>query len=225
VIAGQRLGTAEIEPSVYAADFVRLGEQLEALMDAGARMFHYDIGDGQFVEPITHGPIVLESIAPLIHARQGIIDCHLMTVEPERHFAQIAKAGGHSVTFHLEACDEPRRAVTLARRFGLGAGLALKPETPVDDAVAAAEAVDFVLCMCIEPGYSGQEFMPQSLERIAALRAALPDDVLVQVDGGINVDNVAEVHDAGADLIVAGTSVFGHGDVARSYRELAAELS
>jgi ribulose-phosphate 3-epimerase len=224
VIPG-RVRAAEVEPSIYAADFARLGDQIEALMEAGAQVFHYDIGDGQFVEPITHGPIVIKSIAPLIEARGGTLDCHLMTIEPERHFAQIARAGGHSVTFHVEASDDPAHMVDLARDLDLGVGLALSPETSVEEAVAAADAVDFVLCMCIHPGYSGQKFMPEALERIAALRAALPSEMLVQVDGGINADNLLDVRHAGADLIVAGTSIFGHDDVARSYRELAAKLA
>jgi ribulose-phosphate 3-epimerase len=221
----ERAGAAQIEPSLYAADFARLGEQIDDLMDAGARMFHFDVGDGRFVKPITIGPIVLESIAPLIEERRGFLDCHLMIVEPERHFGQIAKAGGHSVTFHVEACDDASRAVALARELGLGVGIALNPETAVDDALAAADGVDLVLCMSIHPGYSGQEFMPEALGRIAELRAALPDDVQVQVDGGINGRNVREVHRAGADLIVAGSSVFGRGDVGRSYCELASKLA
>jgi ribulose-phosphate 3-epimerase len=218
-------GRAELEPSLYAADFARLGEQIEILMDAGARVFHFDIGDGRFIEPITIGPIVIESIAPLIEARGGALDCHLMVVEPERHFAQVAKAGGHSVTFHVEACAEPSRAVALARALGLGVGVALNPETSVEQVLAASEDVDLVLCMSIHPGYSGQLFMPEALKRIAALRARLPADMLVQVDGGIGAENVAEVHGSGADLLVAGSSIFGAEDVGSTYTQLASELT
>ena len=189
-------------------------------MDAGARLFHYDIGDGRFVEPITHGPIVLESIAPLIEERGGTIDCHLMTVEPEKHFAQVANAGGHSVTFHVEATRDPAGAVALARGLGLGVGLAFNPETSVENALDAADGVDLVLCMSIHPGYSGQAFMPEALERIAALRAALPGQVRVQVDGGIKTDTLFAVRAAGADLIVAGTAIFGAADIAAAYRRL-----
>src|SRR5438105_13190313 len=105
----------EIEPSLYAADFANLGSQIEQLLAAGARIFHFDIGDGQFVETITMGPIVLRSIAPLIHECGGAVDCHLMTVDPQRHFGPIADAGGDSVTFHLEACDRPPEAIAAAR--------------------------------------------------------------------------------------------------------------
>ena len=214
----ERVRAAEIEPSLYAADFARLGDQVDELMDAGARVFHYDVGDGQFIEPITIGPIVLESIAPLIQARGGMLDCHLMVIEPERQFAQIARAGGHSVTFHVEATDDPSGAIRLAHELGLGAGVAFNPETPVEDAVAAAEGADLALCMCIHPGYSGQEFMPESLERIAALRAALPDRIPVQVDGGITAENIGELH-------VAGSSIFAGRDAAGAYTALGAKLA
>ena len=220
-----RARAAEIEPSLYAADFARLGEQIEELLAAGARVFHFDVGDGRFVEPVTIGPIVLESIAPLIAVRGGTLDCHLMVVEPERHFAQIAGAGGDSVTFHLEATDDPARAVELARELGLGVGLAFNPESSVDAALAAAKGVDLVLCMSIHPGYSGQEFMPEALGRIAGLRDRLPAEIPVQVDGGITAENVAEAHRAGADLIVAGSSIFGERDIGRAYAELAALAS
>jgi ribulose-phosphate 3-epimerase len=210
----------EIEPSLYAADFASLGTQIEELLDAGARVFHFDVGDGRFVEPITMGPIVLESIAPIVHRAGAALDCHLMVVEPERHFAPIARAGGDSVTFHVEACEDPPAAVGAARALGLGVGVAFNPETPVERATAAAEGADLVNCMSIHPGYSGQEFMPEALPRIAELRRALPDEVLVQVDGGIEIDNAHAASEAGACLLVAGTSVFRAPDVAEAYSSL-----
>ena len=150
----------EIEPSIYASDFSRLGEQLEPLHASGAKVFHFDVGDGHFIPEITIGPIVAASISPLVRGWGARLDCHLMVREPEKHFEAIAKAGGDSVTFHVEVCDEPARAVAHARSLGLGVGLALNPETAVEDAVAAADGVDLVLCMSIHPGYSGQAFMP-----------------------------------------------------------------
>jgi ribulose-phosphate 3-epimerase len=213
----------EIEPSIYAADFSRLGEQLETLADAGARLFHFDVGDGQFVEPITIGPVVLESISPIVHARGGVLDCHLMIVSPERHFRAIAEAGGDSVTVHYEVCDDLPSVIAQARDLGLGAGVAFNPETEPDDVVdAAGEIVDLVLCMSIHPGYSGQPFMPESIPRVQRLRALLPDGVHVQVDGGVGPDNVSDVVEAGANLLVAGSSVFGREDIAEAYRRLAA---
>ena len=215
-------GPVEVEPSIYAADFSRLGEQLGALVDAGARVFHFDAGDGHFIPEITIGPVVLASIAPLVHGWGGVVDCHLMVSEPERHFEAVARAGGDSVTFHVEACDDPPRAIASARALGLGAGIALNPDTPVEKAAAAAEGADLVLCMSIHPGYSGQEFMPAAIDRIGRLRELLPDDVRIQVDGGVNKETIRRVRHAGADLLVAGSAVFWHDDPAAAYGDLRA---
>jgi ribulose-phosphate 3-epimerase len=211
----------EVAPSLYAADLSRLGTEIETLAGAGARVFHFDAGDGRFIPEITIGPVVLASIAPLVHGWGGVLDCHLMVSEPERHFEAVAKAGGDSVTFHVEACDEPARAIAHARSLGLGAGVSFKPETSVEDAVAAAEGADLVLCMSIEPGYSGQRFMPEALDRIERLRSLLPAPVRVQVDGGINRETIRSARDAGADLLVAGSAIFWQEDTATAYRELA----
>ena len=213
--------TVEVEPSLYAADFLRLGEQIEILLRCGARIFHFDVGDGHFVEPVTIGPIVLESIAPMIHREGGVIDCHLMVDEPANHFGPLQSAGADSVTFHYEATSgDPRTLAAAARERGFQVGIAFKPETSVDDVVAFADAFDLVLCMSIHPGYSGQAFMPEALERLARLRAMLPAHVHVQVDGGISNDNIRSVHEAGADLIVCGTAIFGMEDLPRAYRRL-----
>ncbi len=212
--------SVEIEPSIYASDFSRLGEQLEALHAAGATVFHFDAGDGHFIPEITIGPVVAASISPLVRGWGGTLDCHLMVSEPEKHFAAIAKAGGDSVTFHVEVCEDPPRAIALARELGLGVGVAFNPETSVTDAAAAAEGVDLVLCMAIHPGYSGQAFMPESLERISELRALLPSGVRVQVDGGINLETARAAREAGADLLVAGSAIFWRDDPGAAYREL-----
>jgi ribulose-phosphate 3-epimerase len=217
--------TVEIEPSLYAADFANLGEQIDVLLRTGARVFHYDVGDGHFVEPITMGPIVLKSIAEQIHAVDGVIDCHLMVDNPVRHFAQFAAAGGDSVTFHVEVVDDVPATIAAAREHGLQVGLALNPETDTATAVAAAAGVDIVTCMTVHPGYSGQEFIEGSLERIRALRAALPEEVHVQVDGGITNENVRAVYDAGATLIIAASAIFAREDLPRSYRRLVQALA
>jgi ribulose-phosphate 3-epimerase len=214
----------EVEPSLYAADFANLGAQIASLLDAGARAFHFDVGDGRFVEPVTMGPIVLESVAPLIHDRGGVVDCHLMVAEPEHHIPQLAAAGGDSVTFHVEATDDPRRTIAAARALELGVGVALNPDTPLERAIEAADDADFVLCMSIHPGYSRQRFMPGSLERIAELRERLPDRVLIQVDGGIDESNAAAVAGAGARLVVAGSGIFDRPDIATAYRRLAEDV-
>jgi ribulose-phosphate 3-epimerase len=213
----------EVEPSLYAADFLRLGEQIDVLLAAGARVFHVDFGDGQFIPPVTVGPVVVEAVAPPIHAVGGHVDCHLMLVEPDRHFEQVAAAGGDSVTFHVEACGDVAAAARHARDLGLGVGLALNPDTPVErvaEVAEVAEVADLVLCMSVHPGYSGQAFLPESVERLRRLRELLGPDVLLQVDGGIGAVNARAVRDAGATLLVAGTSVFGHDDVAAAYAEI-----
>jgi ribulose-phosphate 3-epimerase len=217
--------TVEIEPSLYAADFAHLGEQVEILLRAGVRVFHFDVGDGHFIEPVTIGPIVLQSIAPMIHAMDGVIDCHLMVDNPLRHFPQIAEAGGDSATFHYEAVDDVPGTIAMARERGLQVGVAFNPETEPDDVVAVAGDADVVLCMSIHPGYSGQEFMPDAVERIKRTRAALPESIHVQVDGGIDNDNVRTVYDAGATLIVAGAAIFHREDLPRSYRRLVQALA
>jgi ribulose-phosphate 3-epimerase len=210
----------EIEPSLYAADFARLGEQVELLLDAGVRVFHFDVGDGHFVEPVTIGPIVLQAIAPLVHARDGALDCHLMVDNPLRHFPQIEKAGGDSVTFHYEAVDDVSATIAAARAHGLGVGVAFNPESEPEAVAAVSADADVVLCMSIHPGYSGQKFMVDALGRIARTRAALPETIHVQVDGGIDDDNVRAVRDAGASLIVAGSAIFHRDDPAAAYRGL-----
>ena len=218
--------TVEIEPSLYAADFANLGEQLDVLLRTGARVIHFDVGDGHFVEPITIGPIVLAAIAPIVHAFDGgAVDCHLMVDNPVRHFPQIARAGGDSVTFHYEATDDVPSTIAAAREHGLQVGIAFNPQTEPEDVAQVAAGADIVLCMSINPGYSGQEFMPATVDRIRRLRALLPDDTFIQVDGGIDSDNVRSVYDAGARLMVAGSSIFAREDLQRSYRRLVQELA
>jgi ribulose-phosphate 3-epimerase len=215
---------AEVEPSLYAADFAQLGQQVEHLLHAGARVFHFDVGDGHFIEPITMGPIVLQSIAPMIHDAGGVVDCHLMVDNPEHHFEQIKRAGGDSVTFHVEVVEEPWNTIKKARDLDLGVGVAFNPETEVEKAVEAALGADLALCMSIHPGYSGQEFIPESLWRIRRLRKELPSSLFVQVDGGITAENVADVRKMGADLVVAGSAIFGMEDIPRAYLRLAKAL-
>ena len=217
----------EVEPSLYAADFSRLGEQIDVLMRAGVRIFHFDVGDGHFVEPVTIGPIVLKSISKQIHDMGGVIDCHLMTDTPENHFKAIKAAGGDSVTVHIEACADLYDAVQAARAEGLQVGMAFKPETDAAHAARAAivAGFDLVLCMSIEPGYSGQPFMSEALDRIREARAILPQEIPIQVDGGIDPDTIVDAYAAGARLFVAGSSIFGMEDLPRAYRRLLQALA
>ena len=148
-----------------------------------------------------------------------MLDCHLMVDNPERHIPQMAKAGGDSVTFHVEV-GATGPLIELAREHGLGVGVAFNPGTAVADAARAAEGADIVLCMSIWPGYSGQPFMPEAIGRVRELRGLLPPEVHIQVDGGIGTSNIADVRAAGAALFVAGSSVYGKDDPAAAYREL-----
>lgn len=217
--------TVEVQPSLYAADFARLGEQIETLGRAGARIFHFDVGDGHFVPPVTIGPIVLQSIAPIGHRLGCVFDCHLMVEGPERHFEELAQAGADSVTVHYEACEDLPGVIRRARELELQVGIAFNPDTSPADVAPLADGVDLVLCMSIVPGYSGQQFMPEALGRIKELRGLLADHVHVQVDGGIGHENISAAREAGANLFVAGTSIFGRDDVARAYRRLVQDLA
>jgi len=212
--------TVEVEPSLYGADFARLGDQVESLLAAGSRVFHFDVGDGHFVEPVTMGPIVLQWIAPIVREGGGVLDVHLMVERPAKYFEAFAQAGAASVTFHYEAVEDVPGTVRAAWEHGLEAGVAFNPETDPDDVAAVSEEADLVLCMSIHPGYSGQPFQEEAYERVARLRELLPEEVHIQVDGGVGASNIRGLRDAGATLLVAASSIFGHDDPAAAYREL-----
>ncbi len=217
--------TVEVEPSLYGADFTQLGAQIEQLLRAGCRIFHFDVGDGHFVEPVTMGPIVLQSISPLIHRAGGAIDVHLMVESPAKYFEPVAAAGGDSVTFHFEAVDDVPATIAAAREHGLQAGVAFNPESEPEDVAAVSGEADLVLCMGIHPGYSGQKFIESTYDRVRRLRLALPNTILVQVDGGVGDENIERIHTCGANLLVAATAVFGHDDIADAYRRLVIALA
>jgi len=212
----------EIEPSLYAADFTRLGEQIERLLAAGCRVFHFDVGDGHFVPPVTIGPVVLRSIAPMIHAASAVVDCHLMVSDPAHHFPELAESGADSVTFHAETTDDPAAVAAAARALGLEVGVAFNPATTPAQAAFAAEgaAADMILCMSIEPGYSGQAFMPAAFARIQELATLV--DIPIQVDGGVGEANAKAVRDAGASLLVAGSAIFADPDPGAAYDRIRA---
>jgi ribulose-phosphate 3-epimerase len=217
--------TVEVEPSIYGADFSRLGEQLEELLRTGTRVFHFDMGDGHFIEPVTFGPIVLQSISPIVHRYGGAIDVHMMVENPAKYFEPIAAAGGDSVTFHYEAVDDVPTTIRAAREQELQVGVAFNPETEPEDVAKVGSGADLVLCMSIHPGYSGQEFQETAYDRVERLRGLLPDEVFIQVDGGVNQDNIRGLYDRGARLFVAGSAVFGFEDLPRAYRRLVQQLA
>lgn len=211
----------EIEPSLYASDLARLGEEVDALLGAGVRVFHFDVGDGHFIEPITMGPIVLQAISKRVQAAGAAVDVHLMVENPAKHFAPFAAAGGDSVTFHYEAVSDVGATIAAVREHGLEVGVAFNPESEPRDVAAVAAEADIVLCMAIHPGYSGQPFQERTFDRVRELRGLLPTNVRIQVDGGVDLENVVRLRDEGASLFVAGSAVFGGGDPPAAYRRLA----
>ncbi len=214
----------EIAPSLLASDFSRLAEQIELVMDAGARVMHFDAMDGHFVPPITIGSLIAASISDLVHERGGILDCHLMVERPERQIEAFAKAGADVITVHPEATPHIHYALQMIRENGCAAGVVINPGTPVDMVLPVAEIIDLCLVMSVNPGWGGQKYIPASTERLAALRGALPPEVVLEVDGGISLDTIDEARAAGADVLVAGSSVFGAADPAAAFKALAARL-
>jgi ribulose-phosphate 3-epimerase len=213
-----------IAPSILAADFSRLGQQIEMVMDAGAKVIHVDVMDGHFVPPITIGPLVVDAIRELVHGRGGIVDVHLMIERPERQVEAFAKAGADVITIHPEATPNVHYGLKLIRDMGCRAGVVINPGTPVTAVEPVAEIIDLCLLMSVNPGWGGQRYLPTSTKRMAQLRELLPDDVVLEIDGGIHLETIEEAHAAGARVFVAGSSVFGADDPAAAYAALAAKL-
>jgi len=216
--------TPAIAPSILSAGFARLGEQIEKVMDAGARIIHVDVMDGHFVPPITIGPLIVEAIRELVHGRGGMLDVHLMIERPERHVEAFAKAGADVITIHPESTPNIHYGLKLIRELGCKAGVVINPGTPVAAVEPVAGIVDLCLCMSVNPGWGGQRYIASSTPRLAALRELLPDEVVLEVDGGISLETIDEARDAGAQVFVAGSSVFGADDPADAFRALSARL-
>jgi ribulose-phosphate 3-epimerase len=211
-----------VAPSILAADFARLGEQVAAVLAAGARTIHVDVMDGHFVPPITMGALVVDALADRIHEAGALVDVHLMVERPERHIEDFAKAGADHMTIHAEATPHLQYALQAVRSLGCTAGLALCPGTPVGAASELVGDLDLLLCMTVNPGWGGQEFLPSSLGKLERLRALLGPGVAIEVDGGIDAGTAGPCAAAGATAFVAGSAVFGADDPAAAYREIAA---
>jgi ribulose-phosphate 3-epimerase len=210
-----------VAPSILSADFSRLGAQIGELMDAGARVIHFDVMDGHFVPPITIGPLVLSSIADPVHSAGGVLDVHLMIAEPDRHIEAFAEAGADSITFHEEATPHANRTLAAIRELGCLAGIAINPGTPVETLTELSGLADLVLCMTVNPGWGGQSFIAGSPDKVARL-AEVAGEARIEVDGGIDAGTAGSVADAGASLFVAGSAVFGSEDPAAAYAEIVA---
>jgi ribulose-phosphate 3-epimerase len=213
-----------IAPSILSADFARLGAQVDAVMDAGARVIHVDVMDGHFVPPITIGPLVVSALADRVHQAGGMLDVHLMIERPERQVAEFARAGADAITLHAEATPHLHYALQAVKQAGCAAGAAINPGTPPAALQEVGELLDLALCMSVNPGWGGQPFIGATLGKLAALRAALGGRdrfVALEVDGGVDVETAAPCAEQGANLLVAGSAIFGAADPAAAYADLA----
>ncbi|WP_456392668.1 ribulose-phosphate 3-epimerase [Persephonella sp.] len=210
-----------IAPSILSADFSKLGEEIKAVEEGGADIIHLDIMDGRYVPNITIGIPVVESLRAVTDLP---FDAHLMIVEPERYVPDFIKAGCNMISFHMDACIHSHRLVDYIKSQGVKAGVVLNPATPVNTLEEIIHFVDYVLVMSVNPGFGGQKFIPQSLEKVKKLKILMEEtgrtDLLIEIDGGIKESNIAEVSAAGVNIFVAGSSVFRADSPADAVRRL-----
>jgi ribulose-phosphate 3-epimerase len=217
------MGALRVAPSILSADFARLGSQVDEVLAAGARVIHVDVMDGHFVPPITFGAVIVGALADRVHAAGAMIDVHLMIEQPERHVQEVARAGADNITVHVEATPHLNYVLTTIREAGCTAGVAICPGTRADTLAEVIEqdVLDLALCMSVNPGWGGQAFIPASLSKLSRMRAALPDSVALEVDGGVHEQTARPCAEAGANLLVTGSAVFGSEDPAAAYQVIA----
>jgi ribulose-phosphate 3-epimerase len=214
-------GGVHVAPSILSADFSRLREQVGEVLDAGAKVIHVDVMDGHFVPSITVGPLVVAALREQAHDAGAILDVHLMIERPERHVSEFVAAGADSVTFHAEATPHVLYTADLLRQAGVGVGVAINPATAVGALAEIAGSIDLALCMTVNPGWGGQQFIAHSPDKIARVRAIVGPGVAVEVDGGIDPATGPLCARAGANVFVAGSAIFDREDPGAAYRALA----
>jgi ribulose-phosphate 3-epimerase len=209
-----------VAPSILSADFARLGEQVELVLEAGARTIHFDVMDGHFVPQFTVGPAVAAAIVPAIHAAGAILDVHLMVERPERHLDAFVEAGADRILVQVESTPNVHYAVKAIRDAGRSPGVVLNPGTPVGAVEELIDDVDVVLCMTVNPGWGGQRFLPGSIAKLRRLAALIGDRAAIEVDGGVDAQTAGPCAQAGASILVAGSAVFGAADPVAAFHQI-----
>ncbi len=218
--------TPLIAPSILSADFARLGDDVQAVLDAGADIVHFDVMDNHFVPNLTIGPLLCDALKN--YGIEAPIDVHLMVEPVDRIIPDFAKAGASYITFHPEASRHVDRSLGLIREAGCKAGLVFNPATPLTWLESVMDKVDMVLIMSVNPGFGGQKFIPAALDKLRAARTLIDDsglDIRLEIDGGVKVDNIGDIAAAGADTFVAGSAIFGSDDYAQTIAAMKAEIA
>ena len=218
--------TPLIAPSILSADFARLGDDVNAVLEAGADIVHFDVMDNHFVPNLTIGPLICEALRN--HGIEAPIDVHLMVEPVDRIIPDFAKAGASYITFHPEASRHIDRSLGLVREEGCKSGLVFNPATPLDWLTHVIDKVDMVLIMSVNPGFGGQKFIPAALDKLREARRMIDDsgrDIRLEIDGGVKVDNIGEIAAAGADTFVAGSAIFGSDDYAKTIAAMKSEIA